>query len=91
MMDATTGIGAALAAMREDEGRYDGCVMLSALPSAPVVTPRRRGLSDLFRAWAGAWSKRGRGDVAAARVRRPGSPGVPNPGSPGVINPGSPR
>ena len=28
--------------MREgDDGRYEGCVMLSALPEAPVVAPRR--------------------------------------------------
>ena len=41
-MDGLTGVGAALAAMREDEGRYEGCLMLSALPGAPVVEPARR-------------------------------------------------
>jgi hypothetical protein len=37
-MDNLIGLGAALAAMStDDERRYDGCVMLSALPDAPII------------------------------------------------------
>lgn len=49
-MDSLLGLGAALAAMRPDDGRrYRGCLMLSALPDAPVVpegtrAPRLRRL-----------------------------------------------
>lgn len=39
-MDNLAGIGAALAAMRGDDGRYDGAPMLSALPDAPIVSDR---------------------------------------------------
>jgi hypothetical protein len=37
-MDNLAGLGAVLAAMStDDERRYDGCVMLSALPDAPII------------------------------------------------------
>jgi hypothetical protein len=37
-MDNLAGLGAALAAMSTDDGRrYDGSVMLSALPDAPTI------------------------------------------------------
>lgn len=42
-MDNLLGLGSALAARRPDDGhRYDGTVMLSALPHAPVVPDGRR-------------------------------------------------
>ena len=42
-MDNLLGLGSALAAMRPDDGhRYDGTLVLSALPHAPVVPGRRR-------------------------------------------------
>lgn len=38
-MDNIAGIGAALAAMRPDDGqRYQGCLMLSALPQSPTIS-----------------------------------------------------
>ncbi|WP_344714872.1 hypothetical protein [Microbacterium terregens] len=37
-MDNLAGLGAAVAAMSSDDGhRYEGCVMLSALPDAPTI------------------------------------------------------
>jgi hypothetical protein len=37
-MDTTVGIGTAIAALRPDDGqRYQGCLMLSALPQAPTI------------------------------------------------------
>jgi len=37
-MDNLAALGAALAAMSsDDEHRYDGCVMFSALPDAPTI------------------------------------------------------
>ncbi len=43
-MDGNTGVAAALAAMRPDDGRrYEGCLMLSALPQAPTVSRHVRG------------------------------------------------
>ena len=37
-MDNFAGLGAAVAAMSsDDEHRYEGCVMLSALPGAPII------------------------------------------------------
>jgi hypothetical protein len=41
MMDNMAGIAAALAAMRPDDGRrYEGSLMLSALPHAPTIGHR---------------------------------------------------
>jgi len=40
-MDHTAAIGAALFAMRPHDGRrYEGCLMLSALPQAPTTSHR---------------------------------------------------
>jgi len=42
-MDNLLSLGSALVAMRPDDGhRYDGSLMLSALPHTPVVPDRRR-------------------------------------------------
>jgi len=41
-MDHLAASGAAYAAMRPDDDRtrYEGCLMLSALPGAPTIAPR---------------------------------------------------
>lgn len=45
-MENLAAIGAALASMLPDDGRrYADCLMLSALPGAPMVPPLRRRLS----------------------------------------------
>ncbi|GAA3729575.1 hypothetical protein GCM10022225_08840 [Plantactinospora mayteni] len=60
-MDNLAGIGAALAAMRPDDGRrYEGCLMLSALPQAPTI-PHRRTFAERFRRLTHRWFRAHRG------------------------------
>lgn len=50
-------------ARADDAGRYDGCVMFSALPDAPVVE-HRRGVVRWLRDGTAALRARGRTDGA---------------------------
>jgi hypothetical protein len=67
-MDNTPRIIAALAAMRPDDGkRYEGTLMLSALPNAPTVEHRPRLAARLRRIGARVLATRGPAEV----LRRP--------------------
>lgn len=79
-MEDLAGLGTALAAARAgDDSRYEGCLMLSALPSAPTIE-LRPGLGErLRRLIGGIRGLRSRVEPAAsvradARGGRRGSP-----------------
>lgn len=61
-------------ARADDPGRYEGCVMFSALPDAPVVS-HRRGVVHRLRDGVAALRAGGISAARRSRARRPSERG----------------